>query len=477
PVSGGWWFYSIQITDQLNDYPKFGVWTDGIYMSSNMFSFGNSAGFQFVRVWAFNKAQMYAGAPAVQVVSFDLDPNFSDFSVMPANARMQNGTPPPGTPEYYVSTWEFLDALTVYKFHVDWDRISLSTFTGPDIPLAATQWPNQGVANAGQPGTATLLDVLQIRNMVQTQYTNFGGTESLWLPHTVRRVLNGLAAPRWDQVVVTGSTVAANLPQAATWDPDAGNVINRFMPSLALDRGGNLAMGYSTSHSTAVAPETSTTIFPSMRYAGRLAGDPINTFGQTEQLMFQGTASQTGSTRWGDYSGMALDPEDGCTFWYTSEFANPVSQVANMRWRTQIGSFKYAACTPVGAGGTLSGTVTATVGGAPISGAKVDFGSRTTMTNGSGVYSFTSIPAGTYTSVMVSSPGFVPESAAPIVITDGGTNTQDFALDRAPLSACLTDTTQADFQTGVPSNVDLTTSPNDVKLVDQVENLNQQNTT
>ncbi|MEA2558998.1 MAG: hypothetical protein QOH06_502 [Acidobacteriota bacterium] len=474
PVAGGWWFYSVQITDQLNDYPKLGVWTDGIYMSANMFSFNNSGGFQFVRVWAFNKAQMYAGEPAVQVVSFETPSDFAnglgDFTVIPSNARLQTGTPPPGTPNYFLSSWVFLDGLTVYQFHVDWDRISLSTFTGPDVPLAATQWPNQGVANPGQPGTAQLLDALQIRAMMQNQYTNFGGTESLWNTHTVRRALNGLAAPRWYQVDVTGGAVNANIPQAATWDPDAANVINRFMPSLALDRDGNLALGYSTSHTTAGS-------FPSIKYAGRLAADPINTFSQTEQTMFTGTASQTTSARWGDYAAMTLDPEDGCTFWFTTEFANPVSQVANMRWRTQVGSFKYAGCTPVGAGGTLSGTVTATVGGAPISGAQVKFGSRTTTTNGSGVYSFTSIPAGSYPSEAVSAQGFVPESAAPIAVTDGGTTTQDFALDKAPLSGCPTDTTLADFQLGVQSNVDLTTSPDEVELVDQVENLNQKNTT
>src|SRR5262249_53703094 len=160
-----------------------------------------------------------------------------------------------------------------------------------------------------------------IRPMVQNQYTNFGGVESLWVPHTVRRQnTTGFAAPRWYQVNISGGAVAATLPQSATWDPDGANVTNRFMPSLALDRTGNMAMGYSVSNGT--------TDFPSMRYAGRLAGDPLNTFSQTEQVFFTGTASQTGvttpptTTRWGDYSSMTLDP-DGCTFWYTNEYANP----------------------------------------------------------------------------------------------------------------------------------------------------------
>ena len=58
PVSGGWNFYSIQISDALNDYPKLSIWPDGLYMSSNLFSFGAGSSFQGVRAWAFNKAQM-----------------------------------------------------------------------------------------------------------------------------------------------------------------------------------------------------------------------------------------------------------------------------------------------------------------------------------------------------------------------------------------------------------------------------------
>ena len=453
PITGGWNFYSIETLGGLGDYPKFGIWPDGLYMTTSMFDYAAAGSFQNPRVYAFNKAQMYAGDSAVQGVAFDGPAE--DFTILPANARLQTGTPPLGAPNYYVSTWQFLNALTVYKFHVDWARISLSTFTGPDAPLAATSWPNANVANAPQPGTATTLDTLQFRAMMQNQYTNISGGESLWVPHTVRRAnTTGFAAPRWYQVNVTGGTVAANLPQAATWDPDAANVLHRFMPSLALDRAGNLALGYSTSSSTA---------FPSIRYAGRLAGDPVNTFSQTEQTMFTGTASQTGSDRWGDYSAMTLDP-DGCTFWYTNEYANPVSQAFDKRWKTKIGSFKYSSCVPVGNGGTVSGTVTALVGGAPISGATVQLGARSTTTNGSGFYSFTNVPAGTYPSISASKPGFVTGTSTNVVVTDAGTTTRNFALAAASASACLTDTTQSEFQTGAPTNVDLVTSAGNVVL-------------
>jgi hypothetical protein len=448
PVSGGWTFYSINTQFGLGDYPKFGIWPDGLYMTASIFGYPSGAAFQNARAYAFNKQQMYAAAPSVQVVSFNI--LGGDFTILPSNARLQSGTPPPGTPNYYLSTWLFLNAVTVYKFHVDWNNISLSTFTGPDTPIAASSWPNAAVPNALSLG-GNALDVLQIRAMMQNQYTNIGGAESLWATHTVRRQnTSGLAAPRWYQVDVTGGTVNANIPQATTWDPDGANVISRFMPSLAVDRVGDLALGYSTSSSSTK---------PAIKYAGRLFNDPINSFSLTEQLMTQGAGTQVGNCgastciRWGDYSAMTLDP-DGCRFWYT----NMYYAVDGLNHQTRIGSFgPFPGCTPVGAGGTLSGTVTATAGGAPIPGANIQFGSRTATTNGSGFYSF-SVPAGNYLNVTASKPGFVPSSSAPIAITDGNTTTQNFSLANAPTSSCIVETTQADWQTGTPTGVDLVVS-------------------
>ena len=97
-----------------------------------------------------------------------------------------------------------------------------------------------------------------------------------------------------------------------------------------MDKDGNLAIGYSASSSS---------IFPQIRYAGRLATDPLNTLGQGEATLFSGTGSQTGtSSRWGDYSALTVDPVDDCTFWYTTEYYPTTSQ---FNWRTRIGSFRF----------------------------------------------------------------------------------------------------------------------------------------
>src|SRR5438270_5209854 len=83
PVTGGWNFYSINTAGGLGDYPKFGVWPDGIYMSVNMFGYPASGSFQNTRLYAFNKAQMYAGSPTVQVLSFDAAA--TEFTLLPSN--------------------------------------------------------------------------------------------------------------------------------------------------------------------------------------------------------------------------------------------------------------------------------------------------------------------------------------------------------------------------------------------------------
>jgi uncharacterized repeat protein (TIGR01451 family) len=456
PVAGGWNYYSITRTDGMNDYPKLGVWTDGIYMSANMFSFG-AGSYQGTIVWAFNKAQMYAGAATAQIAEFNV--GSGDFTLMPSNARLQTGTPPPGTPNYFLSSWNYLNALTAYKFKVDWNKISLSSFTGPEVISAGSSWPDAATPAAGQSGTTQTLDTLGIRAMMQNHYSNINGVESLWMPHTVRRVnTTGAAAPRWYQVNVTGGTVAPNLPQAATWDPDGNNNIHRFMPSLAVDRMGNMAIGYTAS---------GTAMFPSIRYAGRLATDPVNTFSQLEQTLFAGTGSQTTYNRWGDYTHMTLDP-DGCTFWYTNEYLTATGTT----YRTRVGSFKFNQCTPVG-NGSLEGTVTAN--GNPLSGVTVTLGSRTATTDSNGFYAFPTLPAGTYPNATASKSGFTSHSVNTIVISENGTATRNFTLTNSQASGCLVDTTQSDFQNGIPTSVDLNGSPGNVTLLN-AEGINQQNT-
>jgi hypothetical protein len=463
PVAGGWNFYSLHFTDFLNTYPKFGVWPDGIYMSANLYAFPAGGAYQNPRVWALNKAQMYAGAPTVQAISFDAPA--ADFTLLPSNARLQTGTPPVGTPNLFLSTSQYIDGVGVYKFHVDWDHVSLSSFTGPFKSVAPAR-PSSAPAAAPSFG-GNDLDVVGIRAMMQNQYTNLGGVESLWATHTVRRVdNNGFAAPRFYQVSVNGGAVGANVTQAATFDPDGDNVMHRFMPSVAVDHAGNMALGYSTSSSTTK---------PAIKYAGRLSADPINTFGQSEQVLMQGAGTQAGNcegalcSSWGDYSAMTLDP-DGCTFWYT----NMYYQADGINYQTRIGSFTLPQCLTV-SNGTLQGTVTSSAGGVPISGATVSLGNRTSITDANGFYSFPNLAAGIYPSLSAMFAGYSPSMANSVAVNGGEVTNQNFVLGPLPDAGCLTDTAQLDFLRGDSSSVDLSSSPGDIVLASTASVVDQQN--
>ena len=104
------------------------------------------------------------------------------------------------------------------------------------------------------------------------------------------------------------------------------------MGSIAQDKQGNMALGYSVSSSS---------VFPSIRYTGRLVTDAANTM-QAEATMQAGTGSQNGRLeRWGDYSGMSIDPTDDCTFWYTTEY---LKATGSFNWSTRVGSFKFPSC-------------------------------------------------------------------------------------------------------------------------------------
>lgn len=474
PVSGGWNFYSINTAGGLGDYPKFGIWPDGIYMSVNMFDYAASGSFQNTRLYAFNKSQMYASQSSVQVVSFDMPSD--QFSVLPSNARLQTGTPPAGSPNYYATVWNYLDAISIWKFHVDWTHISLSTLTGPFDVATNTWWSEFGRTVANQtvttaPSTANDLDTLYPRLMVQNQYSNIGGVESVWNSHTVgagnptAQTTSSQSAVRYYQVKVTGGTVEGTATQAYTYSPDS--TLFRFMPSTAVNSVGDMAIGYSGSNSSTN---------PVIDYAGRLSTDAANSITQTEQTLIAGTGSQSGNCgsssceRWGDYSALTLDP-DGCTFWYSQEYY----KTSGLDDLTRIGAFRFPTCTNSQiVTGTVQGTVKA--GAATVAGAVVTLGTnRSTVTDSNGNYSFTAIPAGTYTSVTASYPGFVTGSVSNVAVTNGGTTVENFTLAAAPVNGCFTDTTETDFQAGVAAQCDLTSSAGNV-ILSSSASVDQQNT-
>jgi uncharacterized repeat protein (TIGR01451 family) len=333
---GGYHRYQFQISDtKLNDYPKFGIWADAYYMAVNQFTctaLGCSWAGQGVA--AFERNKMLAGQPANLVYAdlFSVDPNLG--GMLPSS--LDGPAPPAGTPNHFVQVdddaWGYSpDQLQVWDFHVDWINPGASTFTKATALLTAAFDSNMcgySLTCIPQKGTAKKVDALADRLMYRLQFRQFTDHASLVVNHTVDADGADHAGVRWYELRDSGG--GWNILQQGTYAPDSNH---RWMGSIAMDKDGNIALGYSVSGANT---------FPSIRYTGRLAGDAPGTLPQGETTLIAGGGSQTYRTgRWGDYSSMSVDPTDGCTFWYTQEY---YPATGNSSWHTRIGSFKFASC-------------------------------------------------------------------------------------------------------------------------------------
>jgi len=353
---GAYYRYQFEF-NKLNDYPKLGLWSNAYYMAINQFT-EITLEFAGQGVVAFDRASMLAGQPATMVY-FDLASRDMNLGgMLPADL---DGPPPPaGSPGYFVlvddDAWGYSpDQLQLFRFNVDWANPAASSFTGPSVmPTAPFDSDMCGYSRncLPQPGTGVMVDAMADRLMYRLQYRNFGDHESLVVNHTVDADGNDHAGIRWYEI--RDPQTSPFIYQQSTYAPDADH---RWMGSAAMDRTGNLALGFSVT-----GPSTS----PSIRYAGRLATDPLGVLAEGETTLMAGSGSQTHSSgRWGDYSMMAVDPSDDCTFWYTQEY---YASTSTQGWRTHIGVFSYPSCD--GTSDLPRVTIAATTATAPEGGAE-----------------------------------------------------------------------------------------------------------
>lgn len=327
--TGSYYRYFFQFsTSVFYDYPKLGIWPDAYYLTANRFG---TVSFQGASAIALNRAAMLNGQPAATFVQFNTSTSYG--SLLPAD--LDGSTlPPTGSPEFIVEIGS--TALHLWKFSVNWATPSASNFTGPTSLTVASY--NQLCATTRscvpQPGTSVKLDGLGDRLMHRLAYRNFGDHQALVVAHSVNAASSGTqAGVRWYEIRDPGGT--PSIYQQGTYAPADG--VYRWMGSIAMDRDGNIGLGYSAANAST---------YPSIRYTGRLASDPLNTLPQGETTLIAGTGSQTGTaSRWGDYANMSVDPVDDCTFWFTSEY---VQTTGTVTWKTRIGSFKFPSCGSTG---------------------------------------------------------------------------------------------------------------------------------
>ena len=322
-ATGGWYRYSFSYGSVFPDYPKMGVWPDAYYETFNMFT-GNT--FSGSRLCAYDRSAMLTGAAATQQC-FQLSSSFG--GVLPSDLDGSTA-PPAGSPNFMVNFGT--NRLNLWKFHVDWTTPANTTLSGPTNLAVAAFTPACGGSNCvPQSGTNQKLDSLADRLMFRLAYRNFGSYESLVVNHSVKVGTarnNPYTGVRWYEL--RNPNGIPTVFQQSTFSPDTSY---RWMGSIAQDKQGNMALGYSVSSSS---------MFPSIRYTGRLVTDAANTM-QAEASIQNGTGSQSGQRldRWGDYSAMSIDPSDDCTFWYTTEY---LKANGAFNWSTRLASFKFSGC-------------------------------------------------------------------------------------------------------------------------------------
>ncbi len=331
---GRYHLYPFLISRQhFPDYPKFGVWSDAYYMTVHLFDPAKGT-YRAQGVYAFDRVNMIAGRAAESPIGLS---NEDFFGVLPADVDGKK-PPPPGAPNYLVAVEDSaqgfpVDRLEIFEFQVLWDnRTGSSLISSGSLPTAAfdTNLCYGNINCIPQLGTVRRLDPLgEGEQMYRLANPNFGDFDALVLNNVVDVDGSDHAGIRWYEL--RGLSSNPRIYQQGTYSPDDRH---RWMGSVAMDRSGNMAMGYSVSGYS---------MFPSIRYAGRLTSDPLGELSRGEANIMEGSGSQTGSSRWGDYTSMAVDPKDDCTFWYTSEYYRNTSADG---WRTRIGSFRFQACGP-----------------------------------------------------------------------------------------------------------------------------------
>ena len=305
--------YAFTFGINFNDYPKMGIWPDAYYMSFNMFR--NGSVFIGPDACALDRNAMLAGQAAT-IICFQQ--GAANNTLLPSD---MDGTiqPAAGEPAFFVDFGT--NSLKLWKFHVDFATPANSTFTGPTALSVANFTQGCNRSCVAQPNTTNKLDMLGDRMMYRLAYRKFAdGHESLVTNHSITTGL------RWYEIRDPNGT--PTIFQQGTLANDSNT---RWMGSIGMDQAGNIGLGYTLG---------SATVFPSVFMTGRVPSDPLGSM-ETEQVVVNGSGSQTSPTRWGDYSDMSIDPVDDCTFWYTQEYSKTTGTFS---WNTRIVNFKFPTC-------------------------------------------------------------------------------------------------------------------------------------
>jgi hypothetical protein len=349
--TGTYYRYAFSTGPNFPDYPKYSVWTDSYVITTREFGPTIEYG---IGVYGLEKNKMINGQPA-RAVSFFIDGNNPALlplvgdGLLPADIdgkqkpRADAKIPLVGTQDDGGGYGATFDAVNIWDFAVKWrstpsatlalnTQLPVASFDSifPCAPTSRDCLPQPGITDPNQ-----YLDILSYRQRAtfRLAYRNFKTYETLVTNQSVEAA-PGVAGARWYEIRRTGSTYSVY--QQGTYAP--GDGVHRWMGSIAQDKKGDMGLGYSVVNGT--------TVFPGIRYTGRLAGDPLGQMTLGEGTIINGSGVQTTTnSRWGDYTAMNIDPVDDCTFWYVNEYYTAAGQASSPAgWQTRIASFKLPGC-------------------------------------------------------------------------------------------------------------------------------------
>jgi hypothetical protein len=351
--TGSYYRYAFTTGFNFPDYPKYGVWRDSYLITTREFGVLDPSIYG-IGVYGLERNKMIEGDPNARAVSFLLQEgpvplNLIGDGLLPpdidGNTKPKNDVPAPivGTQDDEGGYGAPFDALNIWEFDVKWrstpiasialkTQLPVAEFDSafPCAPTARDCLPQPGITNPAQ-----YLDILSYRQRPtwRLAYRNAGSYETMVTNQSVE-ALPGIAGARWYEIRRTGGTYS--LFQQGTYAPNDG--VHRWMGSAAMDKNGNIGLGYSVVNAT--------TVFPGIRYTGRLAGDPLGQMTLGEGTIINGSGVQTTTnSRWGDYTSLNVDPVDDCTLWYVNEYYTAAGQASSPAgWQTRIASFRLPGC-------------------------------------------------------------------------------------------------------------------------------------
>ena len=324
--TGAYYTYSYT-SPQFPDYEKFSIWSDGYYMTSNQTA---------QKIFVFERDSMLKGVAASRSINKTFTPPNGGGFFCPLPADADGQLPPYGTAcpifTYEDDGWGsgYVDRINVFKMATTWGATPTATITlDAQLPTQAFDASyNSNWDDIAQPGTSSKLDGIGGVLTFRAQYRRWTGYNSVVLCGGVLvSASTGQRSIRWYELRQTGTTWS--IYQQSTFAPDA---YNRWVGSIAMDDNGSIGMAYAVSGSS--------TIYPSLRYTGRLSTDPLNTMTFAETQVVAGNSAQTSTNRFGDYSHTSLDPLDGTIFWHTGEYisgGNPATKVFSFKLPTNSG--------------------------------------------------------------------------------------------------------------------------------------------